>query len=211
MPVMPRRFRGHVPAVAIVLVWLFTVDGVAQTPPESTEPAADASDGWRMGPVDWIRAGILMGPQSDPEPSVYLGMKLSLCGLDWQHFYLIPFQFTFGGSAQLDGGNVPVYLDSMWAAEVGYMHRWTRDEFRLGVAVGYTLGGGYWKDEELEGAGIRPTVRYRHYWGRVGLEVSLEWPIVIGEAILWSIENAESRRGYKTWLGYPLVGVTVGM
>jgi hypothetical protein len=147
--------------------------------------------------VDWFRAGILVGVEPEDPPTTFKGgFSLSLFGLAWQHVYLVPVASTVTMS-----GNALLAFSA--TGETGWLGRWGDHQLRAGVGLGFGFNNLGASGQFLAGAAIRPAVRYRHYWGRFGLEVSVEVPLVVGPG------GGPSRARIQGWS--PLLGLSFGL
>jgi hypothetical protein len=58
------------------------------------------------------------------------------------------------------------------------------------------------------GLALGPVVRYRHAWGPVHVEASLEWPFLIAPHVVW---QGSSRTEPVYWQMLPVLGLGVGL
>ena len=143
----------------------------------------------RVGTIDWVRFTVLVGTSGS------IGMKMSLFGLAWGHFYLT---FIEGGASvgvpvmqnwQWDTSMVFPALDTFAGSELGYVVQDGRHYFAIGTLLGW--GYGFLRvpaaanpnapEYATMGLAVRPSIHYRYYWGKwFGFEVSLELPMVFG-------------------------------
>ncbi len=150
-----------------------------------TDDMRSQEDAWlrrRRNSPDWIRASFLAGTTGA------IGGRLALITLKWDHAYLTVVQ---GGGVlatwRADGLLTRAY--GFVGPEAGGAFRWGSHWLGVGVQVGFgAQSGGAMQyrntasDHEyfILGGMVTPTIRYRHYWGLFGLEVSLECPITFG-------------------------------
>lgn len=152
--------------------------------------------------VDWVRAGFLVGIDLETGPTTSLGgAQVGLFGLGWGGFYLLPLNAQVVAS-----GNRTVNFDA--DLELGWRGDWKDDQVRVGVGLGYGFWGHGRGDLFVQGACIRPAARYRRYWDDVGVEVSVQVPLVVGPGN-GGPGYAGSRVVVRGWS--PMLGVTVGM
>lgn len=148
--------------------------------------------------IDWIRATFWVGTTGG------VGGGGSLVTLKWDHAYLVAAK----GGAVLGGWNERLKAYYLFAGpEAGWLRRNGPHWFSVGVQVGFgVLHGGtqtaasrdqYDNLPRIMGGMVSPTLRYRRYWGRFGLEVSLEWPVVFSKAGLGT--------------PWPILGIGIGL
>jgi len=148
--------------------------------------------------VAWIRAGVLLGPSFEPEPAFEAGTRLSLFEINWPHFYVVPVAATW---TMTSVGRISF----AFGVELGWLHRWGANQLRLGISPGFGVWGLGDSRTFTEGAAMRPAIRYRHYWARLGLELAIELPLVVGR---------ESQGGSPPVVVHgwtPLLGLSIGM
>jgi hypothetical protein len=158
--------------------------------------------------IGWVRAGALLGGQIEHNRIAQAGFKLQFFEVDWQSAYAVPLMtaWTFGLG---DPGPYNRQIDFMVGGEAGFLHRWADDRLMLGVAFGLA-GGGPWT---MAGLALRPTIRYRHYWGRLGVEVSLEVPLIMGKVVHFTEREFTPGEpaGWHVSGWLPVLGFSIGM
>lgn len=151
--------------------------------------------------TDWIRVSALAGATGA------VGGRLAFITLKWDHAYLTVLQ---GGGIVAPFASHGTLMTSTYGfvgPEVGAAFRWGRHWLGVGGQVGFGVqAGGLMEGEPNDnghgifilGGMVAPTIRYRHYWGLFGLEVSLECPITFGSG------------GGGIGTPWPIVGLGVG-
>ena len=160
-------------------------------------PAMQTPD-YRPQSVDWVRVGLLIGVEPEGagnETTAQGGASLSLFGLSWQHLYLVPVATVVAVS-----GHGLIAFSAF--AEPGWLGRWGDNQLRVGLGLGFGFRGLFDSAGFVVGAALRPAIRFRHYWGRFGIEVSAEVPLVVGP-------GGGTQVLVRGWS--PLVGLSVGM
>ncbi len=181
-----------------------------------TSSLCRAAEAGRERPTDWFRVAGLVNP------SVMLGGRASIAEL----FFREGFAWTiFQGAYVSDFGPCDAVGDSgrfVIAATTEPAFRFVdtgRHLLSLGLMVGFghsfgcdrKCGGGGTDCDESQGVNefsgtsglyFSPVLRYRLYLGRIGLEASLELPLVLG---------APLDQGKGAWFDWPMLGIGLGL
>jgi hypothetical protein len=145
--------------------------------------------------LDWVRGGLVFGPDYTEELGFRLGAKVALFGITFTKLYVVPVSVTVLSS--LEG-----LLDFAAYAETGWLGRWGENRLLVGIGVGYGVEKINAGGQFFQGVTLRPVAKYRRYCKRLGIEVFLELPLVLDPA---GIDRKDVVRG---WL--PLVGFSLG-
>jgi len=140
-------------------------------PSDAPEPTPEQRQHQQILALEVARIGLLIG-------SFGAGAKVSFCGLKWDGFYVIP--IVAGFSTLIVSG------EAFAGLEAGFLYISGRSYFSLGSLAGFGSLSEYHESDGRDasrgarGFTLRPTFRYRYYWGDVGLEFSAEYPIAWG-------------------------------
>ncbi len=185
--------------------------------PSATAPAAtsvpaqtpEITDERRLA-TDWIRIEALVAA------SAMGGGRISFVGLKWNGFFLNLLQgvAVYGLGKDFEGQGAYVFI----GPDLGYLYSSGHHFFSIGTMLGF--GYRFWQRPQTSagqlavnggdlGFGFGPIIRYRYYWyygesGRVGLEFSVELPMVVGTKV-----HFDEGGGFETPL--PMVGIGIGM
>ena len=187
-------------AIAMLLIGLWAAPAWADSRPCMDGLSCQANDGAYSGlEMDWIRGSLLVGLAGQ------IGGRFALFTLKLEHAYVAILQGGFTVNlSNYSGRWAPLILYGFAGPEAGYMTRKGPHWFSVGVQVGFGIQfGGALTAEVVDyesgamGAMLSPTFRYRYYLGRLGFEVSAEWPMVID--------------GGGIGTPWPIIGIGIGM
>jgi len=186
-----------------------------ETAPLQTRDKVASDVPSEMLPVDWFRFAILVGTGG------MAGGKISLFGIKLDNAFINPLQG--GGLAGRTGtseGHSYFGGYTFVGMDVGYMFQKGHDVLIVGGLCQFTWISG--KDSPassskdssvgqnpiLYGLGVGPFLKYRRYWGRFGLEISIDLPVVIG---LERSFDGTTNYGFRVMTPLPIFGLSFGM